>query len=157
MTLHAGNDLSHGWNGQGTQDNKEEYKPHGIELFWSVNVIMQDNSLKSMNWIPLQTESQLEDIKNKSALRPQLIFKHSTRCSTSAVVKGRLERAAEPKTIDFYYLDLLNYRPISNKIVDTFQIGHESPQVLLIRNGECVYDESHMGITMDDIVGASAF
>ena len=109
-----------------------------------------------MNWIPLQTEAQLEDIKSKSADRPQLIFKHSTRCSTSAVVKGRLERAEKPEAIDFYYLDLISFRPISNKIADIFQIDHESPQVLLIRNGECIYDESHMGITMADITDAAA-
>lgn len=109
-----------------------------------------------MNWIPLQSESQLEDIKARSADRPQLIFKHSTRCSTSAVVKGRLERAKEPQSIDFYYLDLLNYRPVSNRIADLFRVDHESPQVLLIRDGECVYDESHMGITMIDIVDAAA-
>jgi bacillithiol system protein YtxJ len=109
-----------------------------------------------MNWIPLHSESQLEDIKIKSADRPQVIFKHSTRCSTSAVVKGRLERAKEPEAIDFYYLDLLNFRPVSNRISDLFRIDHQSPQVLLIRNGECVYDESHMGITMDDIVDATA-
>lgn len=109
-----------------------------------------------MNWIPLQSESQLEEIKTRSANRPQLIFKHSTRCSTSAVVKGRLERARKPESIDFYYLDLLSHRPISNRIADLFQIDHESPQVLLIRDGECVYDESHMGITMDEIVDAAA-
>jgi bacillithiol system protein YtxJ len=109
-----------------------------------------------MNWIPLHSESQLEDIKIKSADRPQVIFKHSTRCSTSAVVKGRLERSKEPEAIDFYYLDLLNFRPVSNRISDLFRIDHQSPQVLLIRNGECVYDESHMGITMDDIVDATA-
>src|ERR1700760_2762222 len=104
-----------------------------------------------MNWIPLQSESQLEEIKTRSTDRPQLIFKHSTRCSTSAVVKGRLERAKEPDSIDFYYLDLLSYRPVSNRIAELFQIDHESPQVLLIRDGECIYDESHMGITMADI------
>jgi bacillithiol system protein YtxJ len=109
-----------------------------------------------MNWIPLQTESQLEDIQAKSADRPQLIFKHSTRCSTSAVVKGRLERAEKPQAIDFYYLDLINYRPVSNKVADVFRIDHESPQVLLIRDGQCIYDESHMGITMADIVDAAA-
>src|SRR5215469_1869043 len=108
---------------------------------------MQDNSLKTMNWIALQTEAQLNDIKEKSTRRPQVIFKHSTRCSTSALVKGRLERAQKPEAIDFYYLDLLNHRPISNKIADTFSVDHESPQVLLIRDGECVYDESHLGIT----------
>jgi bacillithiol system protein YtxJ len=109
-----------------------------------------------MNWIPLYTESQLEEIKTRSTDRPQVIFKHSTRCSTSAVVKGRLERGKEPESIDFYYLDLISYRPVSNKIADLFQIDHESPQVLLIRNGQCVYDESHMGITMADIVDAAA-
>ena len=109
-----------------------------------------------MNWIPLQTESQLEDIKAKSANRHQLIFKHSTRCSTSAVVKGRLERAEKPEAIDFYYLDLINNRPMSNKVADLFKIDHESPQVLLIRDGQCIYDESHMGITMADIVEAAA-
>jgi bacillithiol system protein YtxJ len=109
-----------------------------------------------MNWIPLHTESQLEEIKTRSTDRPQVIFKHSTRCSTSAVVKGRLERGKEPESIDFYYLDLISYRPVSNKIADLFQIDHESPQVLLIRNGQCVYDESHMGITMADIIDAAA-
>ena len=109
-----------------------------------------------MNWIPLQNETQLEQIQERSSGRPQVIFKHSTRCSTSAVVKGRLERAEKPEAIDFYYLDLISYRPVSNKVADLFRIDHESPQVLLIRDGQCVYDESHMGITMADIVDAAA-
>lgn len=109
-----------------------------------------------MNWIPLQTEAQLEEIRQRSATRPQLIFKHSTRCSASALVKGRLERAKQPETIDFYYLDLIGNRPVSNQITETFFVEHESPQVLLIRNGECVYDESHLSITMANIIDAAA-
>jgi bacillithiol system protein YtxJ len=109
-----------------------------------------------MNWIPLQTETQLEEIRERSTGRPQVIFKHSTRCSTSAVVKGRLERAEKPDAIDFYFLDLISYRPVSNKVADLFRIDHESPQILLIRDGQCIYDESHMGITMADIVDAAA-
>jgi len=105
-----------------------------------------------MNWIPLQTENQLAEIRQKSADRPQVIFKHSTRCSTSAMVKSRLERATPPEAVDFYYLDLISYRPVSNKIAADFSVPHESPQILLILHGECVYDESHIGITMDDIV-----
>src|SRR6201999_815290 len=101
-----------------------------------------------MNWIALQTEAQLEEIRQRSAARPQLIFKHSSRCSATALVKGRMERSHQPQAIDFYFLDLIRNRPVSNKIVETFFVDHESPQVLLIRNGECVYDESHMGITM---------
>ena len=104
-----------------------------------------------MNWIELQTETQLEEIRERSTDRPQLIFKHSTRCSTSMLVKNRLERSEQPDAIDFYFLDLIRFRPVSNSVADTFRINHESPQVLLIRNGLCVYDESHMGITMADI------
>lgn len=109
-----------------------------------------------MSWIALETEMQLNEIRQRSSDRPQVIFKHSTRCSTSALVKSRLERSALPGSIDFYYLDLLRYRPVSNKIAETFRIEHESPQVLLIRNGECIYDESHLGITMDDILEKAA-
>lgn len=109
-----------------------------------------------MNWIPLTTEEQLEQILAKSAQTPQVIFKHSTRCSTSSMVLNRLERSETPAGIDFYYLDLLSYRPISNRIADTLKVYHESPQVLLIRDGECVYDESHMGITMDELAEQAA-
>jgi len=105
-----------------------------------------------MNWIALQTETQLEEIRKRSADRPQVIFKHSTRCSTSALVKSRLERTQPPASLDFYFLDLLKFRPISNKIEVDFFVRHESPQILIIRNGECVYDESHLGISMDEIL-----
>lgn len=66
--------------------------------------------------------------------------------------KNRLERSSAPETIDFYYLDLISNRKLSNTIAETFNVHHESPQLLLIKNGECVYDESHSGISMDDIV-----
>jgi bacillithiol system protein YtxJ len=108
-----------------------------------------------MNWIPLQKDAQLQEIREKSSGRPQLIFKHSTRCSTSALIKSRLERGQQPDLIDFYYLDLLSYRPLSDNITKSFIVEHESPQVLLILDGQCVYDESHIGINMADIVSRS--
>ncbi len=105
-----------------------------------------------MHWIHLTDEEQLKNIITKSQSRPQVIFKHSTRCSISAVALSRLQKAAQPADVDFYFLDLIAYRGLSNKIADVFKVHHESPQVLLIRNGECVYDESHMGISMDEIL-----
>ena len=95
--------------------------------------------------------SQLAEIKEQSKVKPQLIFKHSTRCSISSVAKSRLERSTPPENVDFYFLDLIKNRDISNKIAEEFSVSHESPQVLLIKNGECVYDESHSGISMDEI------
>lgn len=104
-----------------------------------------------MNWISLTEEHQLNDIKEKSKQKHQLIFKHSTRCSISSVAKSRLERSETPDNIDFYYLDLIKHRKISAKIAEIFAVYHESPQVLLIKNGACIYNESHSGISMDDI------
>jgi bacillithiol system protein YtxJ len=104
-----------------------------------------------MKWNDLTSETQLDEIKEESKQQPVVIFKHSTRCSISSMAKGRLERAEEPAGIKFYYLDLIAYRNISNKIAEDFQVHHESPQILMLKNGECVYDESHNGIDMYDI------
>lgn len=82
---------------------------------------------------------------------PVVIFKHSTRCSISSMAKNRMERDNEPEGIAFYYLDLIRYRGLSNKIAEVFGVYHESPQVLVIRDGKCVYDESHGSISMDEI------
>ena len=104
-----------------------------------------------MNWIALTEEGQLEQIKEQSKQSPVVIFKHSTRCSISSMAKNRLEREAPAQNVAFYYLDLLRYRPISNKIAEEFHVHHQSPQVLLIKNAECTYEESQNGINMQDI------
>jgi len=109
-----------------------------------------------MNWIEITNESQLSDVKDLSKTKPQLIFKHSTRCSISSMAKYRLEKGVAPDKIDFYYLDLIKHRNISQKVAEEFDVSHESPQVLLIKNGECIYDESHSGITMNEIVEQSS-
>ena len=108
-----------------------------------------------MEWIHLTDEQQLEEIIKKSQEKPQVIFKHSTRCSISSVAYQRLKKAKQPEEIDFYYLDLIAYRGLSNKIAETFGVNHESPQVLVIKDGECIYDESHLSISMNDILDQS--
>lgn len=105
-----------------------------------------------MHWIPIQTSEQLDQIQEASFKKPQVIFKHSTTCSISKMAFSRFERAEAPDSIDFHYLDLLNFRPISNLIAEKFQVHHESPQVILIKDGVCVYDESHYGIMMDELI-----
>jgi bacillithiol system protein YtxJ len=104
-----------------------------------------------MNWISLTNVQQLADIKEKSKLKPQVIFKHSTRCTISSMAKSRLEKSGIPESADFYYLDLISYRPLSAKVAEEFKVHHESPQILVIINGECVFDESHYGIHMNEI------
>lgn len=106
-----------------------------------------------MDWKPLLSEEQLDILIKKSHEKAQVIFKHSTRCGVSGMVKSRLERSESPENVDFNYLDLIKYRNLSNTIADVFQIRHESPQVILLRNGKAVYNESHSAIVMEDIAG----
>jgi bacillithiol system protein YtxJ len=109
-----------------------------------------------MKWIDLKEEGQIESIKDQSAGQAVVIFKHSTRCSISSMAKNRLEREAPADNMLFYYLDVIKHRSVSNKVAQDFKVAHESPQALIIRNGECVYEESHNGISMADLVENSA-
>jgi bacillithiol system protein YtxJ len=109
-----------------------------------------------MNWTALTAIEQIDDIIASSKQQPVVIFKHSTRCGTSDMVKMRLERSKQPENIEFYFLDLIRYRDISNNISEVFNVFHESPQILLIKDGECIYDESHHAIYMDDIMEQAA-
>ncbi len=109
-----------------------------------------------MNWNILTTQEQLTALLENSFARPQVIFKHSTRCSISSIAKTRLEKAEAPAHISFHYFDLIACRSLSNKIAEDLKVHHESPQILLIKNGECIYDESHLSIQMDDITELAA-
>ncbi len=106
-----------------------------------------------INWIPLESQSQLDTIIQRSQNVPCLIFKHSTRCNISAMAKSRFEKNwdFEAEEIEPYYLDLIAYRSISNSITDKLGVFHESPQLLLIQNGECIYDASHLDITVSEL------
>ncbi|RIY12456.1 bacillithiol system redox-active protein YtxJ [Hymenobacter rubripertinctus] len=108
-------------------------------------------------WQPLTAAEQLTDIVRESYEQPVIIFKHSTSCSISAMAKSKVERQWADAGLDdakIYYLDLLRFRPISQEIAQKFSVHHESPQLLLIRNGECSYDASHMGIKLSEVKSA---
>lgn len=106
-----------------------------------------------MNWLPLTSIAEVESIKNRSHEVPCMIFKHSTTCSISAIAKDRLERDWDFSETELpaFYLDLLKFRPVSGFIAETFEIHHESPQLLVISNGECIYDASHLDISVDEL------
>lgn len=107
-----------------------------------------------MKWINLTSKNQLENIITESATEPVVIFKHSTSCSISRATLDRLERNwkdGELTHVKPYFLDLLSYREISNNIAETFDVEHQSPQVLIIRNGKSVYDKSHFQISFADV------
>lgn len=100
-------------------------------------------------WIPLTTLSQLEALKKQSISNTVFIFKHSTRCVVSRAVLKQFEQLFDDshQQIKVYYLDLLNYRNISNEIATQFQVDHQSPQLIVIKNEVAVANASHYEIT----------
>jgi bacillithiol system protein YtxJ len=104
-----------------------------------------------MQWNQITTASQLDKIDEISKTAACLIFKNSTRCHVSAAMLARLEKKWEPGDIQPFYLDLLAYPSISNTIATRYMVPHESPQVLLIKDGRCIMSQSHMHIRFDEI------
>ena len=106
----------------------------------------------NLQWIELLSIADLENAIEISHTLPVLIFKHSTRCSISTMSKSRLERSWEENTpIQTYFLDLIIYRDLSNNIAEQFKIEHQSPQVLIIKKGKCIYTASHNEIDFQKI------
>ena len=109
-----------------------------------------------MNWIQLETGEQINNIKQQQGY--SLIFKHSTRCSISMMAKRRFELDWQnlPQDMPLYFLDLIKHRELSNKIAQDFQVHHESPQLLLIKDGDCILDQSHGSISVDETLSVLA-
>jgi bacillithiol system protein YtxJ len=111
-----------------------------------------------MKWNKLKAFDQLAEIKKESSEKNILIFKHSSRCNISRASLDRLERKwndQEMEHVKPYFLDLLNHRDISMSIAEQFRVEHESPQILLIKKGQSVFDQSHFSIDYDQIKAAA--
>lgn len=103
-----------------------------------------------MNWIALDSEDQINQLQ--SLEKPSLIFKHSTRCNISNMALKFFEKEWDQEAdVNLYFLDILANRNLSNKVAEVFQVHHESPQVILIKNGECILDASHQDISASEL------
>jgi bacillithiol system protein YtxJ len=109
-----------------------------------------------MNWTSLESAEQINAIKNQEGY--SVIFKHSTRCSISMMVKKRFELDWDklPENVNLYFLDPIKYRDLSSQIAMDFFVHHESPQLLLIKGGECVLDLSHGEVSVEEAMSVMA-
>jgi len=107
-----------------------------------------EDLIELVQWNALNSEEELEAIELKSKERPQFLFKNSPRCGVSSMVLRRFERQSNELIdgADFYQIDVIGSRVLSNQIADRYSVIHQSPQLLIIRNGEAVFDDSHYGI-----------
>ncbi|MBE9462456.1 bacillithiol system redox-active protein YtxJ [Dyadobacter subterraneus] len=104
-----------------------------------------------MNWITLTSEKEVEALTNLRELA--LIYKHSPRCMTSLMAFRNMKSGSESDySIPFYMVDVIQNRDISRLIAEKFNIRHESPQVLIVKDGKCIFDTSHESIVLKNIV-----
>lgn len=107
----------------------------------------QEDEFSDFNWIPLLEINQLDEILINSDKKTQAIFKHSTRCGVSRGVIKQFEKQNEDiENIDFYFLDLIAFRNISNAIAQNFSVAHQSPQLIVIKNKKVITNASHYAI-----------
>lgn len=106
-----------------------------------------------MNWITITDESDIENI-NKSE-NYSIIYKHSPMCMTSLMTYRQLKaevNAAQGVDIPLYIVDVIKNRQQSQYIANSFLTKHESPQILVIKNGKCVYNTSHESISLKAVL-----
>jgi bacillithiol system protein YtxJ len=111
-------------------------------------------SKPSIDWKHITSEDTLLEAIKSSTEKAILIFKHSTRCSISSMAMSRLENGwdtEEMANISPYYLDLISYRDISNLVADNLNVMHESPQIIIVKDGKSTYHTSHMNISVDAV------
>ena len=107
----------------------------------------ENKPVSKVGWRQLTDLVQLNEIIAESADKPVIIFKHSTRCSVSRMVLKQFENEFDlHEKITPYFLDLLEHRDISNEIASRFGVFHQSPQLIVIKNGNAVFNDSHGSI-----------
>ncbi|KIA83516.1 general stress protein [Kaistella solincola] len=115
-------------------------------------IFSSDSSANSSDtfWKNIQSEEDLDKAIAESNDKKVVIFKHSTRCQISKRVLSNFESEvkASDKDATYYFLDLIKYRPISNKIADDLDVTHQSPQIIVLENGKAVKNASHSNISL---------
>jgi bacillithiol system protein YtxJ len=108
-----------------------------------------------MNWIPLTNEQEIQDIIESDEYA--VIYKHSTRCMVSLMALKKLKSEYNSQfDLPFYMVDVISDREVARSVAAKFSVEHESPQLLLVKNGTCVYDASHEDVSLKPVLGLIA-
>ncbi len=101
----------------------------------------------SANFIEINNNEKLDELFEKSSENPVILFKHSTTCPISAGVYQVISQINS----DVYLIVVQKARNVSNYVAEKTGIRHESPQTLVIKNGETVYHASHYDVQLNKV------
>lgn len=106
-----------------------------------------------MRWTPLTEVQQIGTWISRSYKTPIAFFKHSTRCSISAMAKNRLESkwAMDEEKVIPVYIDVLSNRSVSEQLAKQLDVIHQSPQIILVKDGAVAFHTSHGNIDVASI------
>ncbi len=99
------------------------------------------------NFIELKTNEELDALFEQSNAKPVLLFKHSLTCPISAGVYQEMSGA----NADVNIVVMQHARDVSTEIAQRTGIRHESPQAIVLKNGQPVYHASHYDVTAADV------
>lgn len=124
-----------------------------FDFFRNQSATKTNEAISQIPWKVLSTWDQLDEIEKTSHHKAVVIFKHSTRCGVSRMVLRNFENSLETPEgdLDFYYLDLLAHRDLSDEIAIRFQVIHQSPQILVIKNGQTIHHASHHAVRAENL------
>ena len=97
----------------------------------------------------LNSIEKMEEMISDSFKTPQVVFKHSTRCPVSAMALSRMVPFNDQPFV--HLVDVIGHRDVSSQLANTFSVMHQSPQLLIVNEGNCIYHTSHMGIWADEV------
>ncbi|WP_353151382.1 bacillithiol system redox-active protein YtxJ [Flavobacterium sp.] len=122
-------------------------------IFKETSSNASENSKEDVKYFELNKMEQFDEMDEISTTKSVVIFKHSTRCSISRMALKQFDAAFNypEEKIDWYLLDLLNHRDLSNEIAHRYNVTHQSPQILVIQNGKAVFNASHDSIAAEDL------
>lgn len=113
----------------------------------------EGNKTSKLAWNYLESMDDLDALEALSYEKKVVLFKHSTRCSISRFVLKQFENTfdiSEDK-MQLYFLDLIEYRPVSNEIAERFEVTHQSPQMIVLKDGKAIFNASHESIDARDL------
>ncbi len=113
----------------------------------------EGGSSPKMDWQKLSVEEEVDHLISASSEKPQVLYKHSSRCATSYFTLKNIETltSLEKEQVDFFMVDVIGQRPLSMYIADKLDVRHESPQLFVFKDGEIIWHGSHNQIQADVI------
>lgn len=129
-----------------------------MSLFKKLGSIFNSESSNGpdFGWHSISEEGEIAEILLSSNDKPQVIYKHSTRCATSFFALKNVQGLAEAvrEKADFYMVDVIGQRRLSFQIAEQLGVRHESPQLIILKDGEVFWHGSHHNVN-DEVLAAN--